>query len=83
MPLDGSGGVRNLGDDGDTRLRRTPQLSEHFIGIGLQGVAGKNGSSFAECFVARRPPAAKIVIVERGKVVVDQRVGVKHFQRRS
>ena len=52
-------------------------------GEGLERVAGENGGGFAEDDVAGRLAAAKIVVVERGQVIVDEGVGVEHLQRGS
>src|SRR5271157_4187694 len=49
----------------------------------LQRVAGKDGGGLAVGFVAGGTPAAQVVVVERGQVVVDERVGVQHLQRRA
>ena len=81
--VDGARVARNLGDDGDARLRRALQLRQHFVGVSLQRVAGKDGGGLAECLVAGGAAAAQVIIVERGKVVVDERVGVQHLQRRA
>ncbi len=56
---------------------------KHFVRLGLQGIARQNGDGFAENFVAGGPAPAQIVIVERGQIVVDQRIGVQHFERRA
>ena len=61
------------------RFGRTTQVRHHFVGVGLKGVTGKNGHGFAEGFVACGASTAKIVVVECGKVVVDQGIGVQHF----
>ena len=80
---DGAGGVRDLGDDGHARLRRTLQARQHLVGVGLQRVAGKDGRRLAKSFVAGGTAAAQVVVVERRQVVVDERVGVQHLQRRA
>ena len=46
-----------------------------------QCVARENRDRFAENFVVRRFAAAKIVVVQRRKIVVDQRIGVDEFER--
>ena len=48
-------------------------------GEGLERVAGEDGGGFAERDVAGGLAAAEVVVVERGEVVVDERVGVEHF----
>src|SRR3984957_4995814 len=49
-------------------------------GEGLEGVAGEDGGGFAEEDMAGGLAAAKVVVVEGGKVVVDEGVGVEHLQ---
>ncbi len=49
-------------------------------GEGLEGVAGEDGDGFAEDDVAGGLAAAEVVVVERGQVVVDERVGVEHLE---
>ena len=46
-----------------------------------QSVAGQDGHGFAEFLVASGLPAAQIVVVQRGQIVVNQRIGVDKFQR--
>ena len=41
-----------------------------------EGVAGQHGDAFAEDFVIRGLAPAEIVVVHRGQIVVDERVGV-------
>ncbi len=56
------------------------KVGEHFIGLGLERVAGEDGGGFAEGDVAGGLAAAEVVVVERGQVVVDERIGVEHFE---
>ena len=55
--------------------------AEHFVGIGLQRVSGEDGGCFSERYVAGGASATQVVIIERGQVVVDERIGVDHLQR--
>src|SRR5262245_51043875 len=41
-----------------------------------KGIPGENGDTFAKYFVIRRFSTSKIVIIHRGKIVMDQRIGV-------
>ena len=50
-------------------------------GEGLERVAGEDGDGLAEGDVAGRLAAAQVVVVERGEIVVDERVGVQHLER--
>jgi len=49
----------------------------------LQSVADQNSGGLIEGFVAGGPPAAQIIIVHRGQIVVHQRVGMNQFHRGS
>ena len=44
-------------------------------------VPGQDGDGFAEHLVVGGNAAAEVVVVHRGQVVVDQRVGVDHLHR--
>src|SRR5690606_11159377 len=44
-----------------------------------EGIARENRRSLAVDLMIRRSSAAKIIVIHRGKVVVDERVGVGHF----
>ena len=55
------------------------EAGEDFEGAGLQRVSGEDGDGFAEGHMAGGLAAAQIVVVERGQVVVDERVGVQHL----
>ena len=46
-----------------------------------QSIAREDCHGFAEDFVAGWFAAAEIVVIERGQIVVDQRIGVDHFER--
>ena len=81
--VDGAGGVGDFPDDGDARLGWASDLGQYFISLRLQRVSGKNGDGLAEGLVAGGTPAAQVVVIERGQVVVDQRISVEHFERRA
>ena len=51
-----------------------------FEGHGQQRVAGQDRQRFAVDFVVRRFPAAKIVVVHRREIVVNEGIGVDQFQ---
>ena len=61
------------------RCWRCRKLRDGLEGERLQRVARKDGGSFTEGDMARRLAAAKVVVVERGQIVVDERVGVQHL----
>ena len=56
------------------------ELRDGLEGEGLEGVAGEDGGGFAEDDVAGGLAAAEVVVVESGKVVVDEGVGVEHLE---
>ena len=81
--VDGAGGVGDFANDGDARLGWTNQLGEHFIGLCLQGVSGEDGDGLSKDFVAGGASAPQVVVIKRGQIVVNQGVGVEHFERRA
>ena len=52
---------------------------QHFKGERQQRIPRQDGSRLAELDVARRHPAAQVIIVHGRQVVMDQRVGVDHL----
>ena len=78
--IDGADGVGDEADDLHGCGRRRIEAGKDFKGAGLQRVAGEDGDRFAERHVAGGLAAAQVVVVERGQVVVDQRVGVQHLE---
>ena len=81
--LDGADGVGDEGDDSDSGGGRAIEAGEDFEGAGLEGVAGEDGDGFAEGNVAGGLSAAKIVVIESRQIVVNERVGVEHFDGRA
>src|SRR5262245_28006431 len=71
----------NLGNDSDPCARRALQLGEGFIGLSLQSISRQNRDCLTKHFMAGWPPTPEVVIIERGKVVVDQGVGMQHLER--
>lgn len=55
--------------------------SEDFETEGKEGVSGQNGHRFAELDMARRSPAPQIVVIDCGKIVVDQAEAVNQLNR--
>ena len=55
---------------------------KYFEGERLQRVAGEDRHRFAEDDVAGRTAAAQRIVVHRGQIVMDQRIGVDDFDRR-
>ena len=77
----GANGERKLAHDVDDRSGRCGELRDGLEGERLQCVAGEDRDGFAEGHVAGGLAAAQIVVVERGQIVMDQRVGVHHLDR--
>ncbi len=61
-----AGGVRQF-----RHQRGRARAGEHFKRIRKQRVAGQNGHRLAKYFVRRGAPAAQVIVVERGQIVVD------------
>ncbi len=78
----GPGRVRELAGGGEQprRLRLLPREQQHER-LGVEPVAGQDRDVLAERDVAGRPAAAQVVVVHRGEVVVDQRIGVDQLDR--
>ena len=77
--IDSAYGIGDKTDDLDGRGGRRVEPGQNFEGAGLQRVSGEDGNGFAEGHVAGGLAAAQVVVVERGQIVVDERIGVKHF----
>ena len=77
----GADGDRDLAQDGDDGWGGRGELRDGLEGERLQSVAREDGDGFAERDVAGGMAAAQVIVVERGQVVVDERVGVEHLQR--
>ena len=73
---DGEGEVVEDGDDGGGW---GGEIGDDLEGEVLEGVAGEDGDGFSEGYVAGGLAAAEVVVVEGGEVVVDEGVGVGHF----
>ena len=51
-------------------------------GLGIETVAGEDRYALAESTMTRRPAPPEVVVVHRGKVVMNERVRVDQFERR-
>ena len=71
----------DFAQDGDDGSGGRGELRDGLERERLEGVAGEDGDGFSEGNVAGRMAAAQIVVVERGQIVVNERVGVQHLQR--
>jgi len=61
-------------------LRAKFGARQHFKGAREQPIARENGHGFAEYFVVCGASAAQVVVVESGKIVVDQRISMDEFE---
>jgi len=73
-------GEGDLAKDGDCGWGWDGEGGDGLEGEGLEGVAGEDGGGFAEDDVAGGLTAAEVIVVEGGQVVVDEGVGVDHFE---
>jgi len=72
-----------MGNEPDDFYRgggRAIETGEDLVGLGLECVAGEDGDGLAESYVAGGFAAAQVVVIEGGQIVVDERVGVQHFE---
>ncbi len=76
----GAYGEGDVAEDRDYGCGVCRELGDGLEGEGLEGVAGEDGDGFAEDYVAGGLAAAEVVVVEGGEVVVDEGVGVEHFE---
>src|SRR5579863_5494438 len=77
--VNGAGAARDLLDQTDASFGWALQPRQDFVSPSLQSVACENSDSFPIYFVTSRAAAPQIIVVESGKIVVDQRVSVQHF----
>ena len=75
----GPDGTGDLLEDVDGGDGGAVQAGDGVKGEGLESVTGEDGDGVAEDLVAGRLAAAEVVVVERWEVVVNERVGVEHF----
>ena len=75
--------MSDLFDDADPRVRSTGQPAQDFVGLGLQCIAGQYRDGFPKNHVTSWTSAAQIVVVERRQIIVDEGIGMQHFERGS
>ena len=66
-------------------LYQVRQHSRIAVGNGFkclrqQGITGKDRRGFGECLMGAGSAAPEIIVIHGRKIVVDQRIGVNHFQ---
>ena len=81
---DGAGRMRDGLDDAqlagdDEGIATRGRACEEMKRLGQQSVARQDGHAFSGDDVQRGPAASHGVVVHRGQVVVDERVGVNQF----
>ena len=64
-----------------TITRPAFRLHRDFESLREQGVAREHGDAFTKYFVIRQLAPAIIVVIHRGQIIVDQRVGVDALDR--
>ena len=72
--------ARTRGNDLGRRLAQAEVDGDEAERVGQERVPGEDRHRLAEDLVAREPPAAVVVVVHGGQVVVDQRVGVDQLE---
>ena len=77
--VDSSYRIGDKTDDLDGSSWRCVESGQDLERASLQSVSGEDGNGFAECHVAGGLTATQVVVIERGQIVVDERIGVQHF----
>ena len=77
--VDGSCGGGDFGEHGDAAVGVDGCGGNCFEREREKSIAGENGRGFAELLVGSWLAPAQVVVVERGEIVVDERVGVDEF----
>ncbi len=73
-------GARQLPDQGGHPVpRRCLRLGENFKSDGQERVAREDSDAFAKNFVTCGAPAAQVVVVHAGEVVMNEGIGVDAF----
>ena len=88
LAADHAGGAGRAASEADqlTAHRRIAMrigIRQHLERHGQQPVAGEHRGRLVELLVASRPAAPQIAVVHRRQIVVDQRIGVHHLDRRG
>ena len=81
--IDGSGGSGDFGKDLYTKIGVDRSCANGFKSERQKRVTGQNGDGFAEFFVASRLATAEVVVIERGKIVMDEGISVDKFDGAS
>src|SRR5262245_1733668 len=81
--VDGARGSGDVGEVFCAEIGVDWSGANRFTGESQESVTGKDGGGFTECFVASGLAAAKVVVIERGEIVVDEGVGVNELDSAS
>ena len=76
-----AGGLRDHRQNRHAPLRFNGSHRQRLKSQSQQRVARQNGDRLAEDFMIGGFAAAKIVVIECGKIIVNQRIGVNEFER--
>src|SRR5258707_12302388 len=79
--VDGAGGGGDLGSHFYAAFGIDGSGGDRFECEREERVARENGEGFAELFMASRLAATEVVVIERGQIVVNQRISVDEFDR--
>ena len=74
--------MRRPQNGGWRACRRMARIGHDFERKRQQRVSGENRQRLAIDFMIRRTSAPQIVVIHRGQIVVNQRIGMNAFQRR-
>ena len=72
--------ARYFFNDLHARFRRTFETGHDFVSLCLKSVTGKDGDGLAENHMASRFATTEIVIIEGREIVMNERIGMQHFQ---
>ncbi len=78
--VDGASAGGDFGEHGDAASGVNGSSGDRFEREREKSIAGEDGGGFAKFFVIGGLAATEVVIVESGKVVVNERVGVNEFE---
>ena len=79
--LDRSRSLRDGAHNLHRRGGRALQAGQHLVGLRLQRIPGKDSNRFAKGDMACRFATAQIIVIQRGQIIMDQGIGVQHFDR--
>ena len=81
--LDGSRRLRDQAHDLHCLRSRALHTGQHLVSLCLQRIPGKDSDRFAKDNVAGRLAAPQIIVIQGGQIIMNQGIGVQHFDRRA